>query len=331
MNMSDILPHFDENNFKIQKEKYILFFALRIRRLKTPNKCKKCKFVADTLLTSGTDTLLKHFIYDCPKFMKLYEKNIATVISELPDRDSKAHIRVEKRLRKEITHKHRCQTCEKIFRIKARFNQHKCRHSQQKQVKCYDAPRKLKNYKHNRKFDSKNEPFIMVSVAELKKLDRGDTPFIRGYKESVDELECPKHPDDDCCCVRAKKRYDRSCLIYKRDKRREKQRGWADLTMEVKYNVVWMTYALSENSYNYEMNTILKIPPLWYEIHAREQETKEDAPHIYTPSVYQKILFKDIQETAPFKSKNKYSNCIVLKGKKSGKIILKGKKKVEQV
>mgnify|MGYP003643993802 FL=1 len=72
--MSDILPDFDEKNYKIQKEKYILFFALRIRRLLTPNKCKKCKFVADTLLTSGTDALLKHFIYDCPNFMKLYEK-----------------------------------------------------------------------------------------------------------------------------------------------------------------------------------------------------------------------------------------------------------------
>ena len=331
MNMSDILPDFDENNFKIQKEKYILFFALRIRRLLTPNKCKKCKFVADTLLTSGTDTLLKHFIYDCPNFMKLYEKNIARVISELPDRDNKAHIRVEKRLRKEITHKHRCQTCEKIFRIKARFNQHKCRHSQQKQVKCYNAPRNLKNYKWQKKsFDSK-EANIVVSVAELKKLDRGDTPFIRGYKDVEEEMECPKHPDDDCFCVKPIKFYDRSCLIYKRDKRREKQGGWSQLTMDVKYNVVWMTYALSENSYNYEMNTILKIPPLWYEIHAREQETKEDAPHIYTPSVYQKILFKDIQETAPFKSKNKYSNCIVLKGKNSGKIILKGKKKVEQV
>ena len=331
MNMSDILPDFDEKNYKIQKEKYILFFALRIRRLLTPNKCNKCKFVADTLLTSGTDTLLKHFIYDCPKFMKLYEKHIARVISELPDRDNKAHIRVEKRLRKEITHKHRCQTCEKIYRIKARFNQHKCRHSDTKLVKCYDAPRKLKNYKHNRLFDSKNEPDIMVSVAELKKLDRGDTPFIRGYKDCQEELECPKHPDDDdCFCVKPTKYYDRSCLIYKRDKRREKQGGWCQLTMDIKYNVIWRTNC-EPHSFPYEMNTILKIPTLWYEIHAREQETKEDAPHIYTPSVYQKILFKDIQETAPFKSKNKYSNCIVLKGKKSGKIILKGKKKVEQV
>lgn len=331
MNMSDILPDFDEKNYKIQKEKYILFFALRIRRLLTPNKCNKCKFVADTLLTSGTDTLLKHFIYDCPKFMKLYEKHIARVISELPDRDNKAHIRVEKRLRKEITHKHRCQTCEKIYRIKARFNQHKCRHSDTKLVKCYDAPRKLKNYKHNRLFDSKNEPDIMVSVAELKKLDRGDTPFIRGYKDCQEELECPKHPDDDdCFCVKPTKYYDRSCLIYKRDKRREKQGGWCQLTMDIKYNVIWRTNC-EPHSFPYEMNTILKIPTLWYEIHAREQETKEDAPHIYTPSVYQKILFRDIQDQAPFKSKNKYSNCIVLKGKKSGKIILKGKKKVEQV
>lgn len=329
--MSDILPDFDEKNYKIQKEKYILFFALRLRRLKPPNKCKKCNFTADTLLTSGTDTLLKHFIYDCPNFMKLYEKNIARVISDLPRRDKEAHIRVEKRLRKEITHKHRCHSCEKIFRIKARFNQHKCRHSDQKLVKCYNAPKKLKYYKHNRQFDSKTESDIMVSIAELKKLDRGDTPFIRGYLDCEEEMDCPKHPDDDdCCCVKATRLYDRSCLIYKRDKRREKQGGWADLTMDIKYNVVWMTYC-EPHSFPYQINEILKIPPLWYEIHAREQEVLADAPHIYTPSIYQKTLFRDIQDEAPFKNKNYNENSFILKGKKSGKIILKGKKKVEQV
>lgn len=285
-------PKIDQNDDFV---KYPLFLALRIKTLISPNKCASCdkSFTCSSL--RGVNDLINHFQLDCPRMLP-YKKKMNTVISRAGGEAVVA--RIEKRLKKEYSHKHRCLTCEKIFLNPSQLKHHKCRYRFTTTITARTAPKDNRNYKTS--FGNKGDHQIIVALIEKNKLDKGKARFIAGYIEQQDELDCPIHAPlyEDCFCqTDLGDPYFRPVIVYHRDRRGESYMGGKTCDFKNPYNVI-----LNCRTPNYgqlpEEDGRLSIPPAWFELKGREmndyKNITDDTPRIYTLSPLQKELGLDI-------------------------------------
>lgn len=278
--------------------KYPLFLALRIRTLINTNTCSSCNKSFTCCSLRGVNDLENHFRDDCPRMLP-YKRKIKKVISRAGGEAVVA--RIEKRLKKEYSHKHRCLSCEKIFLNPSQLKHHKCRYRFTVDIKCRSAPTDARSYKTS--FGNKDDHTITVALIEKNKLDKGKTPFIAGYMEHQEELDCPIHAPlgEDCFCrTELSDPYFRPVIVYHRDRRGESYMGSKTCDYSCPYNVIFNCPTTNYGDLPYEDGR-LRIQPAWFELKGREfddfKNIKDDTPRIYTLSPLQKEVGLEIHRS----------------------------------
>ena len=202
-----------------------------------------------------------------------YKRKIKKVISRAGGEAVVA--RIEKRLKKEYSHKHRCLSCEKIFLNPSQLKHHKCRYRFTVDIKCRSAPNDARSYKTS--FGNKDDHTITVALIEKNKL--GEDCFCRT------ELSDP---------------YFRPVIVYHRDRRGESYMGSKTCDYSCPYNVIFNCPTTNYGDLPYEDGR-LRIQPAWFELKGREfddfKNIKDDTPRIYTLSPLQKEVGLDIHRS----------------------------------